>query len=612
MALGAYSLEAGSSQGGFLQHAASHPNLPYNIDTYGMNEDPILHSAGPFQQTFNFSPAGSPMVNHGPFSMYNNTPMGSSLTSTDYYSPPGSTFRSSASTPQPVTSSEDQYAEHGHIDVRHPRPVPSFSVNRPSTLSNSMQPQYIYNPNEESMFSAITSAGPTPTFHPPTFNVQQHINPSQVLNSDFSSSRSRTDNMFTFGGDSDNEDEDRSLMMQTEYSPMEEHAADANAGMQWGAGLTGQFNNMGVRYANGVPRKQVTIGGTEMVNSPPDWTAGGDMGRKQGSSVSVSDMRNRGNDPRRQQKIPRTSSTPNAVHLGQESAMGGRPQSSPNSPPESGFSSVAPSRPSTPGGSKSGESSALTTCTNCFTQTTPLWRRNPEGHPLCNACGLFLKLHGVVRPLSLKTDVIKKRNRGSGTAMPVGAAFTRSSKKASRKNSMVQTPAVTPPSSKQVAAAESDSPASTQSSTNDGSASGSTYGSGSAKSGVVPIAAAPPKPAPTTAASVGARAPVTMAPKRPQRQAKAGAATSQEAEMADAEDTNGGGSGASASARQATNSTKRKEATSIAGSQPNMRAVTGGGIGMQSGRMMGGSGQQVMAGGPSGGTTEWEWLTMSL
>lgn len=52
-------------------------------------------------------------------------------------------------------------------------------------------------------------------------------------------------------------------------------------------------------------------------------------------------------------------------------------------------------------------------CTNCHTRTTPLWRRNPEGLPLCNACGLFLKLHGEVRPLSLKTDVIKKRNRGS-------------------------------------------------------------------------------------------------------------------------------------------------------------------------------------------------------
>lgn len=54
-------------------------------------------------------------------------------------------------------------------------------------------------------------------------------------------------------------------------------------------------------------------------------------------------------------------------------------------------------------------------CTNCNTTTTPLWRRSPEGEPLCNACGLFLKLHGVVRPLSLKTDIIKKRNRASGT-----------------------------------------------------------------------------------------------------------------------------------------------------------------------------------------------------
>ena len=30
---------------------------------------------------------------------------------------------------------------------------------------------------------------------------------------------------------------------------------------------------------------------------------------------------------------------------------------------------------------------------------------------LCNACGLFLKLHGRSRPISLKTDVIKSRNR---------------------------------------------------------------------------------------------------------------------------------------------------------------------------------------------------------
>lgn len=54
-----------------------------------------------------------------------------------------------------------------------------------------------------------------------------------------------------------------------------------------------------------------------------------------------------------------------------------------------------------------------TKCAHCHTRTTPLWRRDPMGNPLCNACGLFLKLHGVVRPLSLKTDVIKKRQRNT-------------------------------------------------------------------------------------------------------------------------------------------------------------------------------------------------------
>ncbi|ORY32497.1 hypothetical protein BCR39DRAFT_504239 [Naematelia encephala] len=80
------------------------------------------------------------------------------------------------------------------------------------------------------------------------------------------------------------------------------------------------------------------------------------------------------------------------------------------------------SRPTTPGSDSDGtgpgsviptgpNGESPTICTNCQTTNTPLWRRDPEGQPLCNACGLFYKLHGVVRPLSLKTDVIKKRNR---------------------------------------------------------------------------------------------------------------------------------------------------------------------------------------------------------
>ncbi|OWK59714.1 Transcription factor GATA-6 [Lonchura striata] len=34
-------------------------------------------------------------------------------------------------------------------------------------------------------------------------------------------------------------------------------------------------------------------------------------------------------------------------------------------------------------------------CANCHTTTTTLWRRNAEGEPVCNACGLYMKLHGA-------------------------------------------------------------------------------------------------------------------------------------------------------------------------------------------------------------------------
>lgn len=47
------------------------------------------------------------------------------------------------------------------------------------------------------------------------------------------------------------------------------------------------------------------------------------------------------------------------------------------------------------------------TCSNCSTSTTSLWRRNTLGEPVCNACGLYFKLHGVNRPLTMKKDSIQ-------------------------------------------------------------------------------------------------------------------------------------------------------------------------------------------------------------
>ncbi|KIK95619.1 hypothetical protein PAXRUDRAFT_140291 [Paxillus rubicundulus Ve08.2h10] len=63
-------------------------------------------------------------------------------------------------------------------------------------------------------------------------------------------------------------------------------------------------------------------------------------------------------------------------------------------------------------------------CANCGTSTTPLWRRDDVGNNICNACGLYFKLHGTHRPNSMKKTVIKRRKRVPAAAGMSSARIT--------------------------------------------------------------------------------------------------------------------------------------------------------------------------------------------
>lgn len=658
-----------------------HSGIPFQIDTFDLEHDPVITSAGPLRQNFSFSPSSSPLAPQGPFStMYNNSIPSSSMNSGDFYSPPGSAYPSAVSTPQPYMENEHLYFTHHGLDMRQQRPPHTFNRGR-SNLSNAMAPQYMYSGSGAPMFTPTTSSGPSGSFHHSgSFGMSQHIDPAHVFHGE---NRPRSpgghmnhENMFTFGADSDNEDEegtafaDRTLVMQNDFASMDDPSNEmgGSGNLQWDASLLGQFNTQAARYPGGPPKKQVTIGGAETVSSSFDWDAsGGSLGRGHASTQSVSDNRSKNGIDRRP-KIPRTTSTPNAALMGSLNGPFDHVQSNPSSPPEagtmSGFSSVGPSRPSTPGGSKhgsttnlpgvsgvQGETGAPTTCTNCFTQTTPLWRRNPEGHPLCNACGLFLKLHGVVRPLSLKTDVIKKRNRGSGSSVLVGnsgGTSTRASKKLgtvsqsgpnTRKNSVVtvsnaapSTQATTPTSGRGRGTQDSASPPSISGSIGNagstaastptsyhGSAGGSSAGTSgvSGGKGVVPIAAAPPKdtPGPGAAAVAISRGSSTVASKRQRRHSK-GASIAESMDIDSPENSTGSNEAAKSVGMSIIGSGGSSGLSLANGFSMPSRPLPQGGIGMMGGlsgssSAIGLSGQ-TSVGGHVPGPQEWEWLTMSL
>ncbi|KAF9922966.1 putative electron transfer flavoprotein subunit [Modicella reniformis] len=81
------------------------------------------------------------------------------------------------------------------------------------------------------------------------------------------------------------------------------------------------------------------------------------------------------------------------------------------SPEDASFESLAGSSDSSMAASFSSVPCPQPTCNNCKTTLTPLWRKDDAGEILCNACGLYYKLHHIHRPISLKRNVIRRRSR---------------------------------------------------------------------------------------------------------------------------------------------------------------------------------------------------------
>ena len=50
-------------------------------------------------------------------------------------------------------------------------------------------------------------------------------------------------------------------------------------------------------------------------------------------------------------------------------------------------------------------------CSHCRTHHTSVWRRSKTGEQLCNACGVYQRLRGKPRPLSLKKNKIRPRSK---------------------------------------------------------------------------------------------------------------------------------------------------------------------------------------------------------
>jgi GATA-binding protein len=188
------------------------------------------------------------MVSNGPFSnMYNDTSIASSsLNTADIYSPPGSAYQSTVSTPHPAPENDGFYFGS--------RPTRSQSFRQSaSNMGNTQMGQHFMYGNTQ---STNATGGSSTSMFPTTSTTSEsisafstapssfgHVDPTQVFQSDHSMTspgiQVPQENMFSFGADSEDEDNnafaDRNLGMHNDFSSIDESVQHTGGAVPWWA-----------------------------------------------------------------------------------------------------------------------------------------------------------------------------------------------------------------------------------------------------------------------------------------------------------------------------------------------------------------------------------------
>ncbi|KAI5309632.1 hypothetical protein KEM55_002770, partial [Ascosphaera atra] len=320
-----------------LDNTLVSPSVAFNLESFHLSDDPVLNTTGAFSQSMPFSPVDSPLVTNGQFqSMYTQPSIGSSLTtSADFFSPPPSGYQSTASTPQATFDNE-----HMMYFGDHDRQINSYShrMNYPQPAARAAH--FTFGTSVDTAYNNMQPASAQHGIYSNNYHVQpqqQHVDPTQVVARNTVVSLGG-DGLFNPTNDVNNEDENNAFQSRSiggvlsDFHSMEEPNADHSSHVQWS-----HPQNSMPSYPSHTRRQTLSGMGD-------DWDDGGSLGRGHGSAASVSDIRNRGGNDPRKQKMARTMSTPNVAQLMQGQMNAQSHHTSPNSPFDSAFNSRAPSR----------------------------------------------------------------------------------------------------------------------------------------------------------------------------------------------------------------------------------------------------------------------------